>query len=233
MDAPAVSVIIPAYNEEALLPRTLGHLLAQPSTFEAIVVDGGSTDRTAEVAGNLIPVRVLRSPKGRAVQMNRGARAARGRVLLFLHADTLLPEGALERILELALREGPDRVAGAFKHAFSERSFSLRVVSLLDNIRCWWTRVPYGDQAIFVGRELFWRLGGFDEKAAAEDLEFCIRLRAAVPIHLLGPPVRASGRKFLAVGPWKALGRCVAISARSAFGLDFTAPARTFFKDIR
>ncbi|MFQ6673078.1 MAG: TIGR04283 family arsenosugar biosynthesis glycosyltransferase, partial [Candidatus Tectimicrobiota bacterium] len=186
MDAPAISVIIPAYNEEASLPRTLGHLFAQPGSFEVLVVDGGSTDKTADVARAHLSVRVLTSPKGRAVQMNRGARAARGRALLFLHADTLLPPGALSRVAALCDQVGPDRLAGAFWHGFDERAFPLRVVSLLDNFRCWWTRVPYGDQAIFVGRELFWRLGGFDEGAPAEDLDFATRLARAGPVHLLG-----------------------------------------------
>ncbi|MCH7646769.1 MAG: glycosyltransferase, partial [Nitrospinae bacterium] len=71
MDAPAISVIIPAYNEEALLPGTLGHLFAQPGSFEVLVIDGASTDKTAEVARSFLPVRLLESPKGRAVQMNR------------------------------------------------------------------------------------------------------------------------------------------------------------------
>ncbi len=233
MPEPAISVIIPVYNEEAFLPRTLDHLFAQPNSFEVIVADGGSTDGTIDVARSFLSVRVVESHKGRAVQMNRGARAALGGVLLFLHADTLLPPGALERVAELSERVGPERVAGAFWHAFAERHFSLRVVSLLDNLRCRWTRVPYGDQAIFVGRELFRRLGGFDEGSPAEDLEFATRLARAGPVHLLGPPVRTSGRKFLTMGPWRALGQCAAICLRAGLGLDLSPPAQAFFKDVR
>lgn len=233
MSEPAISVIIPAYNEEAFLPRTLVHLFAQPNSFEVIVVDGGSTDATVEVARSFLSVRLLESRKGRAPQMNLGARAARGRVLLFLHADTLLPPGALVRIATLAVRVGPDHVAGAFRHAFAERTVGLMVVSLLDNLRCLMTRVPYGDQAIFVGRELFRRLGGFDEGAPAEDLEFSTRLRVAAPIHLLGPPVRASARKVLAMGIWRSMGLVLAIAIRASIGLDTSPPAQAFFKDVR
>ncbi len=233
MDAPAISVIIPAYNEEALLPGTLGHLFAQSGSFEVIVVDGASTDKTAAVARSFPAVRLLESPKGRALQMNRGALAARGRTLLFLHADTFLPSGGLERIAKLAEKVGPDRVAGAFRHAFLERRFVLMLVSLLDNMRCRVSRVPYGDQAIFVGRELFWRLGGFDEEALAEDLEFSTRLARAERVHLIWSPVRTSGRKFLAMGPWRALGRCLVICLRAGLGLDLSTQAQAFFKDIR
>lgn len=233
MVVPELSVIIPAYNEEAYLPRTLGSLFAQAGSFEVIVVDGGSTDKTVDVALSHLSVRVVRSPKGRAVQMNQGARAARGRVLVFLHADTLLPPGALDKVSALSEHEGPEGLAGAFWHSFDEGRLSLRLVSLVDNLRCWWTRVPYGDQALFVGRERFWRLGGFSEEAALEDMEFSRRLNRSGRVHLLGPPVRTSARKFLAMGPWRALGRCALICTRSALGLDLAAPAHAFSRDVR
>lgn len=233
MALPEVSVIIPAYNEEAHLARTLGSLFAQDGSFEVIVVDGGSRDKTVEVALSHLSVCVVRSPKGRAVQMNQGARAARGRLLVFLHSDTLLPPGALDKVRALSDVEGPDGLAGAFWHSFDERRLSLRLVSLLDNLRCWWTRVPYGDQAIFVGRERFWRLGGFSEEAHLEDMEFSRRLSRSGKVHLLAPPIRTSARKFLAIGPWKALGRSALICTRSALGLDLAAPAHAFSRDVR
>ncbi len=233
MVVPDISIIIPAYNEEAQLPRTLGCVFAQQGSYEVIVVDGGSTDKTVDVARAHISVRVLESPKGRAAQMNRGALAARGRVLMFLHSDTLLPTGAFSKVVSLAASKGPDGLAGAFWHSFDDGRISLRAASLLNNLRCWWSKVPYGDQALFVGRELFQRLGGFDEKAALEDMEFSARLSKEVPIHLLGPAVRTSARKFLAMGPWRALVRCVAICTRAALGLDLAAPAHAFSKDVR
>ena len=98
-----ISIVIPVYNEEKALPLTLRHLFAQTGDFETILVDGGSTDRTRELAAVDKRVQWLSAPKGRATQMNAGARAAKGDWLLFLHADTLLPAGALDRVRALAL----------------------------------------------------------------------------------------------------------------------------------
>ncbi len=92
-----ISVIIPAYNEEKALPATLDHLFRQAGDYEVFIVDGGSTDRTPEIVSDYPGVRVLKAPKGRASQMNAGARAASGEWLFFLHADTLLPSVALSK----------------------------------------------------------------------------------------------------------------------------------------
>jgi glycosyltransferase involved in cell wall biosynthesis len=125
-----VSVIIPAYNEERALPATLRHLLLQPGDFEVFVVDGGSTDRTCEIAASDSRVRVLRASKGRASQMNAGAVQARGEWLLFLHADTLLPDGSLARLN--SLENDPSVQAGGFLHRFSGNDWRLRLVSYLE-----------------------------------------------------------------------------------------------------
>lgn len=222
-----ISVVIPAYNEERALPATLARVFAQTGECEIIVVDGGSADRTRDIAAGNGRTQLLTAPKGRAAQMNAGAGVARGEWLLFLHADTLLPDGALEAIAAL-----PDDIqAGGFRHRFSGTDWRLRLISWMHNWRCRWTRVFYGDQALFVRRSLFERLGGFPEDYPLEDVMFGERLRAAVRPRLLDLCVVTDARKFTRMGAWKSLGRVALIL--TCHELRLPIPARRFFSDIR
>ncbi len=235
-----VSIIIPSYNEESALPATLHHLLSQPGDFEVVVVDGGSTDRTVEIAeailGERFPIphsprrhAVISAAKGRASQMNTGARRAVGEWLLFLHADTLLPEGALARVNGLETDHSVQ--AGGFLHQFSGEDWRLRLVSVLDNFRCRRSRIIYGDQAMFVRRTLFERLGGFPDQPILEDVAFCDKLvRVATPV-LLAPPVITDSRKFLRMGVWRSFARVLLIILHVEFRLPVLP--RAFFQDIR
>jgi rSAM/selenodomain-associated transferase 2 len=236
-----ISVIIPTYNEEKALPATLRALLSQPGDYEVIVVDGSSLDGTGRICegfgfaqnpSRLTPhsSRVfLMAPKGRASQMNAGARCAAGELLLFLHADTILPEGALCRLNEL---EADDRVqAGGFLHRFSGADWRLRLVSCLDNFRCRRSRIIYGDQALFVRRTLFERLGGFPEQPILEDVAFCEKLvRVVIPV-LLAPPVLTDSRKFVKMGIWRSFARVLLIILHVEF--RFPVLPRAFFQDVR
>ncbi|GIW55670.1 MAG: glycosyl transferase [Nitrospiraceae bacterium] len=239
-----VSVVIPAYNEEAALPATLGHLLDQPGDYEVIVVDGGSTDRTLEVAETMLRERrwatgdgtfrhrrclVLSAAKGRASQMNAGARSAAGEWLLFLHADTVLPAGSIERLN--ALEADPAVQAGGFLHRFSGDDWRLKLISRLDNFRCSRSRIIYGDQALFVRRPLFDRLGGFPDRPMLEDVAFCELLLAYTRPILLSPPVVTDSRKFVKMGVWRSFVRVLLIILHAQFRLP-TLP-RAFFQDIR
>lgn len=222
-----ISVIIPTLNEERALPATLARVFAQTGECEIIVVDGGSTDRTREIATGNGRIQLLTAPKGRAAQMNTGASRARGEWLLFLHADTLLPDGALAAIMAL-----PDDIqAGGFRHRFSGDDWRLRLISWMHNWRCRWTHVFYGDQALFVRRSLFKRLGGFPEDYPLEDVAFGERLRAAIRPRLLNLYVVTDARKFTQMGAWKSLGRVALIL--TCHELRLPIPARTFFSDIR
>src|SRR6476660_906053 len=147
-----VSIIIPTLNEEKALPATLHHVRRQAGSYEVIVVDGGSVDRTREIAENEPRVRFVMAPRGRASQMNAGAQQATGEWLLFLHADTILPDRAVIRLNTL---EGDVTVqAGGFLHQFSGTDWRLRMLSYFNNLRCRWSKVIYGDQAMFVRRKL-------------------------------------------------------------------------------
>jgi rSAM/selenodomain-associated transferase 2 len=224
-----ISVIVPAYNEEKALPQTLRQLLSQPGAYEVIVVDGGSTDRTRAIVEVESRVRLLAAPKGRASQMNAGAGLATGHMLLFLHADTILPQGALARLN--ALEGNPSVQAGGFRHRFAGSDWRLRLISFLDNFRCVRSRIIYGDQALFVRRDLFERLGGFPVQPILEDVAFCEKLLRTTRPVLLSPPVVTDPRKFIQMGVWRSFTRVLLIILHVQFRLPVLP--RAFFRDIR
>ncbi|MBU6482116.1 MAG: TIGR04283 family arsenosugar biosynthesis glycosyltransferase [Nitrospirae bacterium] len=224
-----ISVIIPTLNEEKALPDTLRHLLGQAGDFEVIVVDGGSVDHTVEIVRGEPRVRLLTASKGRASQMNTGARHATGDWLLFLHADTLLPEGALARLN--SLETDATVQAGGFLHRFSGTDWQLRMLSYFNNVRCRWSKIIYGDQAMFVRRTLFERLSGFPNKSRLEDVLFSRKLVRIVTPVLLAPPVVTDSRKFVQMGIWRSVFRASFILLSIELGLPLVSPA--FFRDIR
>jgi len=233
-----VSVIIPAYNEEKALPHTLRELLRQCGDYEVIVVDGGSTDRTLECVQEftlrtqhsaLKPLRFLTAPKGRASQMNAGAKQAARDWLLFLHADTILPAGAIQRLNEMEADQTIQ--AGGFMHQFSGDDWRLKLISFLDNFRCIRSRIIYGDQALFVRRALFEQLGGFPNRPILEDVAFCERLIAVTTPMLLSPSVVTDARKFIKMGVWRSFLRVLLIILHVEFRLPVLP--RAFFQDVR
>ncbi len=169
-----LSVIVPALDEAAMIRATLTPL--QPlreAGHEVILVDGGSSDGTPRLASSL--ARVVEGPRGRARQMNAGAELARGNLLLFLHADTLLDEAALEALLALTGSAGP--LWGRFDVRLSGEQPLLRVVESMMNLRSRLTGIATGDQAMFVSRGLFFEAGGFPEQPLMEDIALSARLR--------------------------------------------------------
>lgn len=195
---PRVSVVMPVLNEERRIVRALENLLTVAAVHEVIVVDGGSTDATADLVGAHPRVTLLRAERGRAKQMNAGARAAGGDVLLFLHADVTLPADAVLRV-EGALRN-PGVVAGAFRTwTVADDGEAPLWGSLLHlaDLRSRYTRLPYGDQAIFVRAAVFNGLGGFPDQPLMEDLELSRRLREVGSVVTVPASVRVSGRRFL------------------------------------
>jgi rSAM/selenodomain-associated transferase 2 len=224
-----ISVIVPTYNEERALPGTLDRLFSQPGDFEVILVDGGSSDATRRLAQGYRGVRLAEAPKGRASQMNAGAARARGEWLLFLHADTLLPDGGLARIAAL-----PDAVlAGGFRHRFSGRGLGLWLISLADNIRCKHSRIIFGDQAMFIRRRLFSRLGGYPEAARLEDVYFCETLVKHTRPVLLDQAVTTDSRKFVQQGVWRSLARVAIILLCVKLGRRLPTVSLRFFEDVR
>ena len=215
-----LSIIIPVLNEAALIDDVLASLAGlRDRGCEVIVVDGGSSDGTAERAeASRLADRVLRSARGRAVQMNAGAAHARGDVLLFLHADTRLPEaadravlGALKSCTAPAIGAGQRaRVDGwgRFDVRIAGSHWLLPVVAWSMNLRSRLSGIATGDQAIFVRRPLFEQLGGYAEQPLMEDVELCRRLKA---LPAAGAPaclrerVATSGRRWLSHGVWRTI----------------------------
>jgi rSAM/selenodomain-associated transferase 2 len=189
---PRISVIIPALNEADVLGPVLARVAAA-EPWELILADGESTDGTAEVARSY-GARIVRSQAGRGRQMNRGATAATGDVLLFLHADTYLPVAWPGHVRRLLARRGV--VAGAFSLATDA---PLRALRLVERVANWRSRVlglPYGDQAIFLRTETFRRIGGYPDVAAMEDFELVRRLRRLGRVAIAPEPVVTSARRW-------------------------------------
>jgi rSAM/selenodomain-associated transferase 2 len=201
---PAVSVIIPALDEEASIGRAIASC-RRAGAFEVIVVDGGSRDRTAEIALREAGA-VIAGPRGRAAQMNAGAAAARGDILLFLHADTLLPEGAADAVIG-ALRN-PAVIGGAFRVRLAASRGTgryaramLGVTGRMIGTRAAVSRSYTGDQGIFLREEAFRATGGYPEIPLMEDVELSRRMRRAGKTVLLPLRVETSGRRWEAWGP--------------------------------
>lgn len=189
-----ISIIIPALEEEEALPATLASALGQPGPKEVIVADGGSVDATRQIAAEA-NVRIVLASSGRARQMNAGADAATGDTLLFLHADTRLPDGALDRVRE-ALNDGTS--AGCFRLRFDRGGFWLWLWTRPIWMR--WHRFAFGDRALFVRREAFDAVGGFPEQPVFEDLDMVQALRRRGRFAFLPEAVVTSARRFEEVG---------------------------------
>jgi rSAM/selenodomain-associated transferase 2 len=224
-----ITVVIPTLNEEAVLPRTLSQA-ASLGFDELIVVDGGSHDRTREIvqafasapaislqpstishqrsilssqSSALSPVSLLTAPPGRANQMNAGAAASKGTVLLFLHADTSLPSDARQAV-ERAL-EDPAYVGGRFDLRFERDSGPGWLISRMMNLRSRWTGIATGDQAIFVRRSLFEQLGGYSDLPIMEDVDFSRRLKRTGRLSALRSKVITSYRRWDTRGPLRTI----------------------------
>jgi len=191
-----ISVIIPTLNEVENLKTTITHL-QKSKTVEIIVVDGGSRDGTVELAGSL-GAKVLKTGASKAVQMNVGAVEAAYDVLLFLHADTRLPDNFDEKVLAAVNQNG--FCAGAFSLSIDSDEPGLRFIERVANWRSRFFQMPYGDQALFVSRDLFKELGGFPDFPIMEDFAFIRRLRQKGKITILPDSVQTSPRRWLNFG---------------------------------
>jgi rSAM/selenodomain-associated transferase 2 len=191
-----LSIIIPVLNETYIINRLLKHLykLHFNSTFEIIIVDGDGNGST--INSIMVPdVKKVISTRGRGAQMNRGASVARGEIFLFLHADSILAENALDQILATCKRK--DVVAGAFSLGIDSRKKTYRLIEAGVSLRSHFTKIPYGDQAIFLKKEIFFQLGGFKVIPLMEDVEFMQRVKKTEgTVSILPAKVWTSARRW-------------------------------------
>jgi rSAM/selenodomain-associated transferase 2 len=199
-----LSVVVPVLDEAERIGRQLAALRSTAGIDEVVVVDGGSSDGTVDLVRREPGVRLIAAPRGRGTQLNAGARAAAGDVLLFLHADVSLPPDAATWVARVLA--DPVVVAGAFRvlTIADDGPGWLGPLLRLADLRSRVTRLPYGDQAVFVRRDVFERVGGFPDQPLMEDVELARRLRRVGTIRTVPGVVRVSGRRFLA-NPIRAL----------------------------
>ncbi|MGR9052927.1 MAG: TIGR04283 family arsenosugar biosynthesis glycosyltransferase [Gammaproteobacteria bacterium] len=195
------SIIIPVLNEAVSLPAQLQALQPLREISEIIAVDGGSRDGTVALAETWVDC-VLHSPAGRAKQMNCGARRAEGDILIFLHADTLLPDKALDAVAQAVETTSP---WGRFDIRLTGSHTMLTIVSRLMNLRSRLTGIATGDQTLFVERELFEKVGGFPDIALMEDIALSRTLKKYAFPACLSAKVVSSGRRWERYGVFKTI----------------------------
>lgn len=193
-----ISIIIPVYNEEECLLKNDVYYQVISQFGELIFVDGGSSDNTVVLAGKL--GKVISAPKNRAIQMNRGTQEAQYGILLFLHADAFIHLENLEQIVKAIA--GRKYIGGCLKQIFDDPAIIYRWIAWTGNIRAKVSKIFYGDQAIFVRKDVFQDLGGFPEVKIGEDVLFTKRLRRKGRVGILPFAVHCSARRWKKQGVW-------------------------------
>ena len=223
-----ISVIVPVLNEEQSIAATLDALQAL-APYEIIIADGGSSDRTREIAAGF-PVKIISSERGRARQMNRGAREASGDVLLFLHADTRLPNSALNDISGALSDAG--FLGGRFDVELDGEHWLLPLVGRVISYRSRISKVGTGDQGIFVRRQVFERMQGFQDIPLMEDIAFCRALKRLGGVACLRSRVVTSARRWEVDGVWRTIVRMWTIKLLYFAGVS-PARLKQFYADTR
>ncbi|MEA5509202.1 TIGR04283 family arsenosugar biosynthesis glycosyltransferase [Crocosphaera sp. UHCC 0190] len=195
-----ISIIIPVLNEEKIIEKVLENLVLN-ANLEVIIVDGYSQDKTVKIAQNMGFQVIIVGQMGRAYQMNQGASIATGDILLFLHADTILPDN-YQTIIKNILSD-PQTLAGAFELGIDSQQLSFRLIERLVNWRSRFFSLPYGDQAIFIKTSIFRESGGFAQLPIMEDFEFIQRLKKRGKIAIASAKVTTSSRRWQKLGIWK------------------------------
>lgn len=223
-----ISIIIPTLNEEVGIITFLTKLQALRPQCELIVVDGGSDDDTAALAEAYVDD-VVTSDKGRSIQMNVGAAMASAETVLFLHSDTYLPDDAIEQI-QHAIKKSYSW--GRFDIKLSGKHKILLIVAWLMNKRSRWTGIATGDQAIFVKKEMFDRVGGYADIALMEDINLSAKLKEKGKPYCSRSRVISSGRRWLSFGIFKTISLMWWLRLRYFLGADPIELERLYRKGL-
>lgn len=225
----SLSVIVPMLNEERAIGTTLDAIRAGAPGAETIVVDGGSTDRSIEIA-SARGAQTLIAGRGRARQMNAGAAVAHGDALVFVHADTIVPATFASDIASAL--EDPNIVGGRFDIELDEPSLLWRLLGKMISLRSRIMRSATGDQAIFVRREVFAATGGFMEIDLCEDVDFARRLKRSGRVACLRSRVVTSARRWRRNGPLRTVLKMWLVKSLFLAGVS-PARLRRYYADIR
>jgi len=191
-----ISVIIPSFDENQYLLNSIESVLQNNyADCEIIIVESGNIENTIKILKQY-DIKIIKSRKGRSYQLNFGAKIAKGNILLFLHADTVLPENSLTEIESVA----KNNVGGGFLQKFSGNNFLLKLVSFRSNSRSMINKIFFGDQAVFVRKQIFDKLNGYRDIPIMEDLDFSKRMKKMGKISVIKDEVTVSGRNYLRYG---------------------------------
>jgi rSAM/selenodomain-associated transferase 2 len=225
---PAVSIVVPVLNESARINDLIAHLhtIEHEGNFEIIVVDGDPDGRTLKTIHDHSVVKI-KSPKGRGTQMNEGAKIARAAILLFLHADTELPQEAYS-LIATALSNGRF-VAGAFDLGINSTRTAFRLIEMMASLRSRMTRVPFGDQAVFIRSEYFRAIGGYKDISLMEDVEIMQRIKKkGDDIYIIRRKVLTSPRRWEKEGVFRCTLRNWVLQLLYFFGVSPNRLAKVY-----
>ena len=226
MQVQSISVIVPTYNEGDINSQINKLLKQKPTPLEIIIANHG---KPKPIKNKDKRIKVLQSPKGRAKQMNFGAKQARGEILLFLHADTSLPKKGLEEVKNTIIKQ--DLQAGAFSLKIDSKKWPLKFFSWTTSMRSRKNKIPYGDQAIFIRKDYFKEIGGYKELLLLEDVELMQRIKKKKGrVKILKSKVKSSPRRYLKQGIWKTMFKNRLIMLLFTAGVSPRRLAKLYYK---